>query len=134
MVPRDTEGDRNLFQLGQPLGFNTLASFDGMQYRYFGNFTTLRVETILWRVRTLLQILAARFASLPERVKLGVASVGTHEAAAITAFLQQLKIMLLVTSDRDRDALRKMFAEVPPAFEVVVCAVSDVVEALHGVI
>ena len=53
VVPITNDGDRTLFELGRPLGFNLIMTFDGMQYRYFGNFTALRPEAVVWRVRTL---------------------------------------------------------------------------------
>ena len=46
VVSINEPGDRNLFELGKPLGFNLLTTFDGMRYRYFGNFTSLRPETV----------------------------------------------------------------------------------------
>ncbi len=132
VVPLDTEGDRNIYQLGQPLGFNLLMTFDGMRYRYFGNFTALRAEAVVWRVRTLLSIVTARIGSLPERVRLGVVAVGAGEVAAIQQFLEQLEIWLLVTSDEERDAVRSVFPDGHPGLPVKAFSVSDIATALQG--
>ncbi|HEV8482463.1 MAG TPA: hypothetical protein VGV87_02800 [Blastocatellia bacterium] len=133
VVPLNTQGDQNLFELGRPLGFNMLMTFDGMRYRYFGNFTTLRPETVVWRIRTLQQIFAARFGSLPERIKLGLATVGNNDAAALKMFLEQLQIWVLVTSDGEGDTLRAAVAEAQVFCPVRVFAISDIAAALQGV-
>ena len=133
VVPLDTEGDRNLHQLGQPLGFNMLMTFDGMRYRYFGNFTALRPETVVWRVRTLISILTARIGSLPERVKMGVATVDAGTLAAIQQFLQQLEIWIVVTSDEERDAIRAVFPDGHPGLPIKSFSVPDIAIALQNI-
>jgi hypothetical protein len=133
VVPLNTEGDRNLYELGRPLGFNMLMTFDGMRYLYFGNFTALRGETALWRIQTLQQIFAARFGSLPERIKLGLASVGNGEAAALKMFLEQLQIWVLVTSDDERDTLQAAAARAKRFCAVRVFAISDIAAALQSI-
>jgi hypothetical protein len=133
VVSLNTEGDRTLFELGRPLGFNMLMTFDGMRYLYFGNFTALRAEAVLWRIRTLQQIFAARFGSLPERIKLGLASVGDSEAAAIKIFLERLQIWVLVTSDDERDTLQTAAAEAKFFCPVRVFAISDIAAALQTI-
>src|SRR5262249_39986271 len=53
ITPINTEGDRNIFQMGSPLGFYLLNDFTGMSYMFFGNFTALRPEVVVWRVQML---------------------------------------------------------------------------------
>ncbi len=133
IVPLATEGDRNLYELGRPLGFNMLTTFDGMQYAYFGNFTTLRPEAVIWRVRTLEDIILQRIGSLPQRVKLGLTSVNPSIEAALQTFLQHLKILLLVTSDDDRDAVLGTIKTKPTRWPTQVLSLNDISEALQGI-
>ena len=41
VVHINTDGNRNIYNMGRPLGFNLLMAFDGMRYTFFGNFTSL---------------------------------------------------------------------------------------------
>jgi hypothetical protein len=70
--PLDNEGDKAIFQMGAPLGFNLLNDFSGFIYIFFGNFTTYRAEVIFWRLCMLKEILDKRRESFPFRVQLGV--------------------------------------------------------------
>lgn len=131
VVQINTEGDRNLFEMGRPLGFNMLMTFDGMRYRYFGNFTALRSEVVLWRIRTLQQIFTARFGSLPQRVKLGLATVGDSEAAALQMFLEELQVWVLVTGDDDKNVLLAAIERERFLFPVKVFALPDIRAAIQ---
>jgi hypothetical protein len=133
VVPLNTEGDRALFELGRPLGYNMLMTFDGMKYLYFGNFTALRAEAVLWRIQTLQKILKARFGSLPERIKLGLATINRNEAAALTIFLEQLQIWMLVTSDDERNAVQEAADKAKLICPIKVFAISDIATALHNI-
>ena len=133
VVSLTTEGDRNLFELGRPLGFNMLMTFDGMRYVYFGNFTALRPEAVLWRLRTLEDIIQERIGSLPQRVKMGIASVDQQKLAALQTFLQQLRTMLLVTSDDDRENVRQGISAKPTRWAVEVLSLSDIRDALQNI-
>lgn len=133
VVPLNTEGDRNLFELGRPLGFSMLMTFDGMRYHYFGNFTSLRSEAVLWRIRTLQQIFTARFGSLPERIKLGLTSVGDSEAAVLKVLMERLEIWVLVTGEDERDTLKAVVAKAKIFCPVKVFAISDIASALQAV-
>ena len=133
VVSLTTEGDRNLFELGRPLGFNMLMTFDGMRYVYFGNFTALRPEAVLWRLRTLEDIIQERIGSLPQRVNMGIASVDQQKLAALQTFLQQLRTMLLVTSDDDRENVRGGISAKPTRWAVEVLSLSDIRDALQNI-
>lgn len=132
VVPLATEGDRNLYEMGRPLGYNLLMSFDGMRYVYFGNFTALRPETVLWRLRTLEEIIQERTGSLPERVKLGIA-VNPQVVAALQIFLGQLQTMLLVTGDEERAKVQGEIAAKPTRWPVQVFSLRDIAAALQSV-
>jgi hypothetical protein len=132
VVPLTSEGDRALFEFGRPLGFNMLMTFDGMRYVYFGNFTALRAEAVLWRLRTLEEIIQERVGSLPQRVKLGVA-VDAKAAAALQMFVQQLRTMLLVTGDEERATVQKAIGAKPPSWPVQVFSLNDIWTALGNI-
>ncbi|GMU45807.1 MAG: hypothetical protein AMXMBFR26_05890 [Porticoccaceae bacterium] len=132
VVPLHTEGDRNIFELGRPLGFSLLMTFDGMNYKYFGNFTALRSEVVLWRVRTLNTILMARFGSLPQRIRYGLATIHESQAELLKVFLENLQIWVLVTSDGERDAVQREFNQGELSWEVKVFSLSDIAAALQS--
>lgn len=104
-----------------------------MRYVYFGNFTALRPEAALWRVRTLQDIVEERFGSLPERVTLGIAQVEPNLLAALRIFLERLQIWLLVTSDEDRTTLQATATAAALRWPVQVFALSDIATALQSI-
>lgn len=132
VVPITNDGDRNLFELGRPLGFNLITTFDGMQYRYFGNFTALRPEAVVWRVRTLEAIFSERFGSLPQRIQMGMAQINAQTAEALKIFMSQLQTWLLVSSDDDRTAVTEAFAQKPASLPVQVFSLTDIAAALQN--
>lgn len=132
VVPLNTEGDRNLFELGRPLGFNLLSSFDGMRDVYFGNFTALRPETVLWRVRTLEEIITERVGSLTNRIHLRMAEMDEQTVTAFQQFIQQLRIWLLVTGDEERASVKAALVSNPLKWEIEVFALGDIAAVLEG--
>ncbi|MGD0915685.1 MAG: hypothetical protein ABSB22_04415, partial [Thermodesulfobacteriota bacterium] len=131
IVPLTSEGDRNFYEIGRPLGFNLIMSFDAMKYAYFGNFTALRPETVIWRLRTLEDIIQERIASVPDRVELGLA---TREAMdALRRFIENFKAVVLVTSDEDRMIIQNALTDKPSRWPVEVYALSDTVVALQTI-
>jgi hypothetical protein len=130
VVPITSEGDRNLFQMGQPLGFTMVMTFDGMRYLYFGNFTALRPETVLWRFHTLEDIIQERVASIPQRVKMGI--MPQEAGGALEMFLNGLEMMLLVTSNDERDTIHAAIAAKAPRWPVQVFSLDDINAALKN--
>lgn len=59
LAPIKSENLQDMYNFGAPLGFNLLNDFSGKRFMYFGNFVTLRSETVLWRLHTLAEILDA---------------------------------------------------------------------------
>ena len=93
-------GERIIFQLGSQLGFNLLNDFSGLKYIYLGNFTNLRVETILWRIKLLQKILEQRVGSLPRRVELGLVTM--EQLAPVKDFLRNIEIWIVVNTDDEK--------------------------------
>lgn len=132
VVSLNTEGDRILFELGRPLGFNMLMTFDGMQYLYFGNFTALRPEAVVWRLKTLQQIIIARFGSVGQRIQLGIAELDPSQVAAFKLFIEQLQIWVLVTGEDEKAKVQAAVGEETIVWPVKVFATSDIISALQG--
>jgi hypothetical protein len=131
VVPINTEGDRNLYELGRPLGFNMLMTFDGMQYVYFGNFTALRPEAVVWRIKTLNEIIAARMSSLPDRVKMGLAT--PIQVSAIQTVLKALRVWALVTSSDQKKTVLEALANESFPFQTNILAMPEMAETLQNI-
>lgn len=122
------QGERNLYELGRPLGFSFLNDFSGMQGIYFGNFTALRPEAVLWRVRTVLDILSERIGSLEQRVKTGI--VSSEQIELFNEILSKLAIWILVTSEDDKKYVSEAIASLKDGRHFDVFSLTDVSEAL----
>jgi hypothetical protein len=127
VTPMNTEGDRHIYQMGQPLGFNLLNDFSGLNYMFFGNFTTLRPEVILWRVRLLTEIFDERRASLTTRAQAGI---GTAEQVfVLDQLFARLKVWLVVTTNEDKSSVEQALGA--SAYPVEVFSVADVASELE---
>lgn len=119
-----SEGDKNLFDLGRALGYNLLTDFSGMNYIYLGNFTHLRAEIVLWRLRTLEKILTERLASFDGRVSSGFM---TPELAASTrTFWHNLRIWLVVTSPQDKATISQALSTTPIPYTTEIYSTEDI--------
>ncbi|MBU6391928.1 MAG: hypothetical protein KGQ83_06795, partial [Planctomycetes bacterium] len=130
ITPLNNEGDKNIYQLGAPLGFNLLNDFSGMNYMYFGNFTALRPETVLWRLRMLTEILDGRRATLKDRVKVGVAT--EEQVQLLEELLQRLEIWLVVTSNEEKTVLNKVLNTSSQHYKTQVFSIGDVWNELEN--
>lgn len=121
----DADGDKNIYQLGAPLGFNLLHDFGGTQYIFLGNFTTLRPEVVIWRVRMLVRAIDGRRATWPIRMQSGMM---TDEQARIAdALFAQFQIWLLVNSDGDKNVVEAGMREQQPAsYQTRIFSMTDV--------
>lgn len=131
-VPITNDDERALFELGRALGFNMVMTFDGLRYMYFGNFTTLRPEIVLWRLRTLETIIRERFDSIPKRIELGLVKADPRVRALLRQFTENLQIHLLVTSDEDRSSIQKEINTKPAQWHVEIFALSDIEAAMRN--
>ena len=123
MNPIDTYGDKNLFQLGQPLGFNLLNDFSGMKYMFFGNFTTLRPENVIRRINTLTNILSERRGSMAGRITAGI--VTKEQAAVLEQFFGQLEIWISVTGAEEKAEIIAAMGKVETDYKVEVFTVEE---------
>lgn len=122
ITPLNTDGDRAIFQLGQPLGFNLLNDFSGLSYMYLGNFTMLRPEIIAWRVQMLAEILDGRRAALARRVEAGMAT--PEQAQMIEDVVARMHIWITVTTNEDKEKVEAALAST--CYAVRVFSVADI--------
>ena len=98
--PIDSPGDKAIFRMGNTFGFNLLNDFSGMIYIFFGNFTALRPEIVIWRLTMVNSLVNERMSSLPQRIEL---KLMTPEQKKLTeTFFTKMKIWILVNSDGDK--------------------------------
>lgn len=119
--PTNDVGHQNVYRLGAPLGFNLLNDFAGANYMYFGNFTALRREVILWRIRTLVEIINERRAAVTKRLVTGTSSVA---AMAYEDLMKRIQIWILVTTQEDKSHLSEELRCL--AYKVSVFCVDDI--------
>jgi hypothetical protein len=120
----ETEGDKAVYDLGSQLGFNLLMSFAGTDYTFLGNFTHLRPEAVLWRVRMLYRAIDGRRSSWGARVDAGLmklAQVGLYDQ-----LFSKFQVWLIVNSDQDRDVVNTALATERPKYKTQVFSLSDV--------
>jgi hypothetical protein len=129
ITPLDSEGHRNLYHIGSPLGFNLLNDFSGMNYMFFGNFCALRTEVVLWRLGLLNEILDNRRNTLPERVKAGIGTL--EQAKLIDKILKELRVWIVVTSNEDKATIQASIGESIPNYTTEVFSVEDVKAVLE---
>jgi len=120
----DTEGDRNLYRMGSPLGFSLLHDFAAMNYMYFGNFTALRPEIVVWRARMLKEILDGRRESMTSRVQVGLAT--EVQARVFADLLDRTQVWLVVTSNDDKRAVQEALNRSPLGYRTEIFSIPDV--------
>lgn len=123
----DNQGDKNLFNMGNPLGFYLLHDFSGLEYIYFGNFTMFRPEVILWRINMLEEILVSRASSIPQRQIDGIVETVAQMNVA-SRLLSNIKIWVVVTSNEDKTKIVEGLRTTSHAVDVF--ALSDVSSVL----
>jgi hypothetical protein len=130
VTPLDSDGEKNLFQLGSPLGFNLLNDFTGFEYIFFGNFTALRPEAAVWRIRTLHEIIDGRHSSLPQRLEFGVGTI--QQIGVLRNVFEKLRVWALVTSPDDRESVRSALSLLSPRYRFEVFCLDDIRAAVLG--
>lgn len=103
-----------------------------MRYLYFGNFTTLRPETVLWRLRTLEEIISERFGSMNHRAQLGI-PIDENTKALMDIFLKNLEVWLLVTGDDDKAKVEEVLSQKSSIWPVQVFTLKDIISALQAI-
>ena len=128
--PLDSEGEKNIFRLGSPLGFNLLNDFTGDKYAFFGRFANLRPETILWRLRKMNEILDGRRSSIPNKVEAG--TVKPELVPIIEQLFATAQIWVVVTSNEDKNSIEKELKKEPLNYHVEIMSINDVFSELKS--
>ena len=128
--PLDTEGEKNIFRLGSPLGFNLLNDFTGDKYAFFGRFASLRPEIILWRLRKMNEILDGRRSSIPNRVKAG--AITPEFRQMVEQLFETVLIWVVVTSNDDKNSIEKELKKDPLNYRVEIISIDDVFSELKS--
>jgi hypothetical protein len=116
-------GEKNIFLMGSPFGFNLLNDFSGMVYHFFGNFTAFRSDAIMWRLKMLNDLLNARRGSIKDRVEIGIAKA--EQAGLLESFFSKLKVIILVTTDEDKTLILQNMAESKLAYDLEIYSLVD---------
>lgn len=120
----DNEGERGLFRLGEPLGFNLVNDFSGMNYSYLGRFANLRPELVLWRIRKLGEILKGRSSTIHDRLFAGTTT--QEQTSVATQVFANLTLLILVTGDQDKMTLLDALEAHPIGYPVHVVSNEDI--------
>jgi hypothetical protein len=135
IAPLTSPGERNIFGLGRPLGYNLVTHFDGVLYRYFGNFTALRADAVLWRIRTLQDVVSARVGSMPARMEMWKAMPGFNQQQFenFKTLVDMFEVWVLVTSNDDKATIQAAAEQAAFRWPVKVFALSDIETALKSI-
>jgi hypothetical protein len=127
-TPLNTEGDKNIYDLGAPFGFNLLNDLTGFQYYFVGNFTAFRPEACLWRIRMLGEILDARRATLKTRVGVGIAT--QEQAVLAEVLMRSFQIWAIVTGTDIKKQIASSLEAKPLGYTVELFSLEDVRDEL----
>lgn len=119
----DDPGEKNIFRLGSAFGFLLLNDFSGMIYHFFGNFTALRSEAVIWRLKMLNELLNARRESIKTRIEMGVITLQQMKAAE--SLFSNSTIIVLVTTDEDKTSIVQNMAESKFSYNLEVYSLND---------
>ena len=78
---------------------------------FLGNFTNLRSEVVLWRVKMLMDILADRTSTMKERAQ-ACFSIRVKLEFSIE-FFKRIQIWVIVTSDEDKKSIQESLKKPP---------------------
>jgi hypothetical protein len=124
LLPLDNEGDKMIYNLGMTVGFNLLCDFSGIQYTFFGNFTFLRPEIVLWKIRTIHEILEGRRSTLGFKQNIGM--ITEEQKDFIDLFFRDFNIFVIVNSDDDKKKVNDVLANSNIAREFEILSMNDV--------
>lgn len=109
LSPVDNPGEMALFRMGSPVKFYLYHDFRGDRYTYIGNFSNLRLETIIKRIKLLDHILSSRSESVVYRSVSGI--IEDNLAKQVFSILFQARIWVIVTSVEDKTTIEEIFTD-----------------------
>ena len=122
----DDIGERQIFELGRKFGFYLLNDFSGFAYIFLGNFTNLRTETALWRIRLLDELWNERMKSIPDRIKLGIAS--KEMLPLLFEVMSKIKIWVIVNNKNEKEKIETDLKDNPINFNFEIFTSEEVRE------
>lgn len=128
----DNDGEKNIFRLGSPLGFNLLHDFPGDKFVFIDRFTMLRPEVVLWRLRKLNEILNGRRSSLPSRVTIG--TITPELFPVVDQLFSNAKIWVVVTSNEDKISVQKELEGNHLDYCVDIISLDDVMTEINSIV
>jgi hypothetical protein len=124
----DDPGERTIFRLGSTFGFLLLNDFSGMAYHFFGNFTALRSEIVIWRLKMFNELLNARKDSIKNRIELDL--ITSEQSKAAESLFTNLKILILLTSDDDKTSVLSSMKDYPFSYPLEIYSIEDMKKEL----
>lgn len=117
-------GERQIFDLGRKFGFYLMNDFSGFTYTFLGNFTNLRAETTLWRIKLLNELWNERIKSIPDRIKLGV--VSDKMFPILAELLTRMEIWVIVNSKEEKGKIEIELTQNPISFKFQIFSSEDI--------
>ena len=122
--PIDNEGERAFYQLGEPLEFNLLVDFTGFKYTFLGQYSALRTEAVIWRMRKLNEIIIGRLSTFDYRVSIGLMTPEQIEPAK--KIIENLEMMVIVTSSQDKEVVDSELRKNPIKIKFKIVTIEEV--------
>lgn len=124
----DNEGERAIYQLGEPLGFNLLVDFTGFAYTFLGQYSSLRPEAVIWRMKKLNEIITGRLSTFDYRVSIGMVAPETIKPAK--KIFENLEMLVIVTSSQDREIVDSELLKTPIKNKYKIVTVDEMKSAI----
>lgn len=105
VAPLSNEDEKAIYRFGNSLGFMLLHSFSGEDYVFFGAFTSLRAESVLWRILKLYSVITGRRSSLPRRLEKGI--ITKEQFMNAEDLFEHFSILVVVATDSDKNIIQK---------------------------
>jgi hypothetical protein len=129
ITPLIAPSDQRLYQTGAPLGFNLLNDFSGFSYIFLGNFTALRPEVILWRLKLLTEIFDARRKAIQAQYACG--RINEQERHSEDEFVSRLQIWVVISSEDDKNKVEAILRESPLGYSTEIFSMTDIQSELE---
>jgi len=126
----DDQNERQIAQLGLPLGFSLVNDFGGTKIIFFGNFTALRPEIVLWRLRVLDSLLVERITGLSVRIQFQ--NLPEEQVQFVRQLFANIPFWVVVTSESEKSAILGILKEQPLNHLIEVFSIDDISSALGG--
>jgi hypothetical protein len=123
MVDINDSGEKSIYRFGSPFGFYLLHDFSGMIYHFFGNFTSLRPENIIWRLTMINDLLNERKGSMEKRLELGI--IKQEKMKLAEALFSYINFLILVTSDEEKKTIQTAMDKAKFRYPLEIYSITD---------